>query len=309
MKSTFYSLCVVLLFSFSQVVCAQVDNSSERKNRIKDNLLFVFPQLDGRFITVQDLSETGVDGLQQGQFVIDGQQQQPFLTTADDTEFYLVAAGPFDLSKSNEELAQAQEVREEEESKRAAEVHAALLPAMAGMPSKGSDNAPITILEFSDFQCPYCANAAETIEKVFAKNSKDVRLVYAQFPLESIHPWARTASIASLCAMNQSMDAFWTLHDGYFAHQKEINADNVVEKSREYVSASGIDMATWTACTTDTNSEAYKNASGEVDRAFELGREYGVNSTPGFFVNGRYVSGAQSEEVFQSLIDKAREEQ
>ena len=303
----FVWLTLFLIFTFSSSVTAQVDNSDSRKERIVSNLMHLFPQLDGRTIVLRDLSASE-GGMQQGSFIIDGQQQQGFLTTADDTEFYLIAAGPFDVSKSNDELAEAQKQREDEERERASQVHSTLKPAVADRPGKGPSDAAVTIVEFSDFQCPYCANAAETIEKVIARNSENVRLVYVQFPLESIHPWARAASIASICAANQSNDAFWTLHDAYFEHQQELDSQNIIEKSTEYLGSSNIDMSAWSSCASDQDSDEYKSASTQVDESLQLGIANGVNSTPGFFINGRYISGAQSPEIFQELIDLALSE-
>lgn len=301
------SIALALFFIWSAPVQAQVDNSNQRKGRIVDNLKHMFPQLEGRQINIRDLSEVA-GGMQSGSFLIDGQQQQAFLTNAEDTQFYLIAAGPFDVSKSTAQLAEARKEREEEDRKRAIEIHEQLKPAVADMPGKGPKDAPITIVEFSDFQCPYCANAAQTISEVLEKNTEDVRLVYVQFPLESIHPWARAASIASICASNQSVDAFWTLHDAYFKDQEELNSENIASKSAGYLAAAGIDMDSWNSCSTDSESAEYQAASALVDTSLQLGIDNGVNSTPGFFVNGRYVSGAQSVELFQELIDQARTE-
>lgn len=300
-------LALALLLILSVPAQAQVDNSNERKGRIVDNLKHLFPQLEGRQIDVRDLSEIA-GGMQSGSFIIDGQQQQAFLTSADDAQFYLIAAGPLDVSKTADQLAEARKEREEEERIRALEVHEQLKPAVADMPGKGPKDAPITIIEFSDFQCPYCANAAQTINEVLEKNTNDVRLVYVHFPLESIHPWARAASIATICASNQSVDAFWSLHDAYFKDQEEITSENLISKSTDYLASSGINMDTWKACSSDQESEEYQAASALVDTSLQLGIDNGVNSTPGFFVNGRYVSGAQSVELFQELIDQARTE-
>ena len=301
------SISLALVFAFSACAQAQVDNSNERKGRIVDNLKHMFPQLEGRQVDIRDLTEVA-EGMQSGSFVIDGQQQQAFLTNAEDTEFYLVAAGPFDVSKTADELAEARKQREEEERKRAVEIHETLKPAVADMPGKGPKDAPVTIVEFSDFQCPYCANAAQTVNEVLSQNEGDVRLVYVQFPLESIHPWARAASIASICASNQSVDAFWTLHDAYFRDQSTIDSTNLVAKSAEYLSSSGIDMDAWNSCAADSESEEYQSASALVDTSLQLGMDNGVSSTPGFFINGRYLSGAQPAELFQELINQARAE-
>ena len=285
---------------------AQVDNSTERKDRIKTNLLFLFPQLEEYSVVIEDLTETETAGLQTGRFIVNGQQQQPFLVSADDEQFYLLAGGPFDVSKTGEELAQAEADRQAEEAQKAREIHEAMLPLVENMPSKGAADGPVTIIEFSDFQCPYCARAAETVQEVVDKHSEDVRLIYVQFPLESIHPWARAASIASLCAADQSVDAFWTLHDKYFENQGELDSNNVIERSREYLAGSDLDMESWSTCASDSDSEAFQDASARVDAALALGMEHGVNSTPGFFINGHYVSGAQPVETFEELIQQAR---
>ena len=295
----------LILLGITHCAFAQVDNSEDRKTRLKDNLLFLFPQLNDHFVSIQDLSESTIEGMEIGQFIIDGQQQQLFMTTPDDKTVYLLAAGPFDLSKTASELAIAQKEREEEEKQRAAEIFEAMNPSIANMPSKGEAEAPVTIIEFSDFQCPYCANAAQTIGEVLDRNAEKVRLVYVQFPLESIHPWARSASIASLCAANQSFDAFWTLHDKYFENQKELDSVNLIDKSRTFLSGTGVDMESWAACAADSSTDAYKTASSQVDEAIQLGLSQGVQSTPWFFINGYSISGAQPPEVFQELIDKA----
>ena len=306
MKSKFFLFALSLSLLSAACAVAQVDNSAERKDRIKANLYFLFPQLAEHSVVLEDLAETETPGLQSGRFVVNGQQQQPFLTTSDDKQFYLVAGGPFDVSKTGDELAEAQAEREAEAAQKAKEIHVEMLPLVENMPHMGAAEAPVTIIEFSDFQCPYCARAAETIHEVVEKYPEDVRLIYVQFPLESIHPWARSASIASLCAADQSVDAFWTLHDSFFENQKELDSTNVIENSRTYLAGSNLDMDTWSSCASDESSEAYQNASARVDASLQLGAQHGINSTPGFFVNGQFVSGAQPIETFEELIEKAK---
>lgn len=301
-------ILAALLLGLTGATCtfAQVDNTDERKERIKANLVHLFPQLEQHTVAIQDITDTSIDGLQQGIFIVDGQQQQPFLTKADDSEFYLLAGGPFDVSMTGDEIAEARKEKEAEAMKKAMEVDAILKPAVADMPYRGAKDAPITIIEFSDFQCPYCARATDTMHQLMDKHSEDVRLVYVQFPLESIHPWARAASIASLCAADQSNDAFWTLHDKYFEEQSELDSTNLIDRSKTYLANSGIDMAAWASCAADNTTDAYKNASASVDAALELGMEHGVSSTPGFFINGQYVSGAQPLQLFESMLDEIR---
>lgn len=287
--------------------CAQVDNEESRKEQIKANLYFLFPQLASHTVVVQDFEESGTPGMDLGLFVVDGQQQQPFLISSDNKKMFLIAGGPFDMSKTSEDLAEEMAAREEAEKAKAKEIHEALKPAVADLPYRGTKDAPVTIVEFSDFQCPYCARATNTMHELVKKHSDKVRLVYVQFPLESIHPWARGASIASQCAANQSNDAFWTLHDKYFEDQRELSEDNLIAKSKEYLAGSGIDMDKWNTCSTDTNSEGYKAASKLVDTSLELGMKHGVNSTPVFFVNGKNITGAKPLEEFEAAINEVLE--
>jgi hypothetical protein len=95
---------------------------------------------------------------------------------------------------------------------------------------------PVTIVEFSDFQCPFCARVHGTLERLLANNPQTVRLIYVQYPLPN-HQWARPASMAALCAAQQDDEAFWTLHDRYFEHQREMTPQNVVERSRNVAAA------------------------------------------------------------------------
>ncbi len=299
-----------VLFSFFIVAsaCAQVDNTEARKERIKANLMVLFPQLETHTVDMGDFEEIGTPGVEMGRFVVDGQQQQPFLITDGDKKMYLLAGGPFDVSKTEEDLAVEIAALEEAKKAKAKEINADLVPATADLPYRGSADAPVTIIELSDFQCPYCAKATDTMHKLVAKHAENVKLIYVQFPLESIHPWARPASIASLCAANQSDEAFWTLHDKYFEDQRALNENNVIEKSRAYLAGSGINMDQWSTCSTDASSEPYQTASALVDSSLELGVKYGISSTPAFFVNGQLISGAQPLETFEQAVQDALED-
>ncbi len=312
-RFSFNTLVFLFLASFflSASACAQsdaaVDNSEDRKEKIKANLFFLFPQLDGHQVQMGDFEDIGTPGIEMGRFVVDGQQQQPFLINADDTKLYLLAGGPFDVSKTQDDLADEIAARKEAEMAKAREVHETLKPAVEGMPFRGAADAPVLIVEFSDFQCPYCARATDSMHRLVEKYDEEVKLVYVQFPLESIHPWARPASIASICAANQSQDAFWTLHDKYFEEQGQIEPGNVIAKSEGYLDGSGIDMAQWKTCATDETSDAYKDASLLIDKSLDLGEQNGVRSTPAFFINGSLVNGAQPLETFEAAVEAALE--
>ncbi|MBM4266616.1 MAG: thioredoxin, partial [Deltaproteobacteria bacterium] len=115
--------------------------------------------------------------------------------------------------------------RAAEEAKASAERMTKLNEAAAKAPYRGKKDASVTIVEFSDFQCPFCARGAATMEEVVKKYPDDVKFVFMHFPLD-FHPWAKPAAIATNCAAKQDNDAFWILHDKYFADQKALTPAN-----------------------------------------------------------------------------------
>lgn len=275
--------------------------TAERKARILANLEHQFPQISRLNPVMGELQATDIPGMDRGSFVVStqqGRQVQHFLVTSDDTQLYLIAAGPIDVSRSSEELAAA-------DAETARKNALQLEPALDGMPLRGNPDAPITIVEFSDFQCPYCSRASHTVDQVLARYKDEVNLVYLHFPL-GFHPWARPAAIASVCVANQQNDAFWKLHDYYFANQGTITPENVMASTKDFLAGTGVDMAAWSACAEDASSPEYVAAAALVDRTTSLGSAMGVTGTPGFFINGHFLSGAQPLDEFERVIDQAR---
>ncbi len=157
-------------------------------------------------------------------------------------------------------------------------------------PRWGKPDAPVQIIEFSDFQCPYCSNAAKTIEEVKDKYGDKVSVVYRHFPLP-MHKQAHRAAQASQCAHDQ--DGFWKFHDALFADQKAwADADFAA-----YAKSSGLDADKLVACV-----ESGQHAA-TVDTDVEEGKKAGMGGTPGFYVNGVVVTGAQPLAVFTDVID------
>lgn len=161
----------------------------------------------------------------------------------------------------------------------------------AGGPAMGPPDARITIVEFSDFQCPFCQRASAVVKAVRERYPGDVRLVYKQFPLETIHPQARAAAEASLCAADQ--DRFWEYHDKLFENSKQLAEEDLVR----YAGELELDPKRFEQCVAD---RAYRV---QVDEDMELGRELGVSGTPAFFVNGIMLSGAKPLESFVEVIE------
>jgi protein-disulfide isomerase len=160
-------------------------------------------------------------------------------------------------------------------------------------PSQGPENAPVTIVEFSDYQCPYCVR---WYQEVYTRLMKDyagkVRFVYRDFPLYSIHPEAQPAAEAANCAGEQN--AYWQYHDALFGQKDGLGAAAFTQ----YASELGLNMDQFNKCVSE---HRYKS---EVDADFKFATSLGVSSTPTFFVNGLAVVGAQPFEVFQQIIDK-----
>jgi protein-disulfide isomerase len=160
-------------------------------------------------------------------------------------------------------------------------------------PAKGSDKAPITIVEFSDFQCPYCSRVNPAIKQVRDKYGDKVRVVFRQFPL-AMHDNARKAGEASLCAAEQDNALFWKLHDAMFADQQNLSVEGLKGMAG---TLEGLDSVAFNECL-DSDRQAEK-----VEQDLQDGTKAGVSGTPAFFVNGRFLSGAATLETFAEIID------
>jgi predicted DsbA family dithiol-disulfide isomerase len=159
-------------------------------------------------------------------------------------------------------------------------------------PSTGPADARITIVEFSDFQCPYCQRAAGTVEEVLAKYPQDVRFVYRHLPLDRIHPHARGAAEAAACADEQGQ--FWAYHDKLFENNRALGKQDLLR----YASDAGLDAARFQAC---FDERRFKD---KVEADLQAARAAGISSTPAFVVNGILLSGAQPAEAFYKVIDQ-----
>jgi protein-disulfide isomerase len=159
---------------------------------------------------------------------------------------------------------------------------------------KGSTSAKVTIIEYCDFQCPYCGKFAnETltqIDKDYIKTGK-VRFAFRQFPLQ-FHLFAEKVAEASECAGDQNK--FWEYHDKLFANQQSLNVSSL----KKYAADLGLDIAKFNNC---LDSEVKKSI---VQSEYQEGSEIGVTGTPSFFINGKYAAGAQSYATFKSIIDQ-----
>ena len=165
-------------------------------------------------------------------------------------------------------------------------------------PNFGTPGAPVVLVEFSDFECPYCKEESKVIrDNLLAAYPKDVHFYYLDFPLESLHPWAKDASIAGRCIFHQNATVFWDYHDWIFAHQDEINPDNVKAKVVEFATPKGVDGPQLSKCM-DTRA-----TEDEVNKTKALGQTVDVTSTPTLFVNGRPMVGVLQWPDLKRVID------
>jgi protein-disulfide isomerase len=157
-------------------------------------------------------------------------------------------------------------------------------------PSRGPAGAPVTIVEFSDYQCPFCKRAEPTVEQLLKRYPEQVRVVYRHFPLDG-HADARPAAEAAACAHDQGK--FWEYHALVFQSSPKLSKETL----RELAGKAALDVAAFDACLAEGRHQA------TVQTDLEAGREAGVSGTPAFFVNGIPLSGARSLQDFVKLVD------
>ena len=159
-------------------------------------------------------------------------------------------------------------------------------------PIRGNVSASVTIVEFSDFQCPFCARVTPTLTRLVKDYSSSVRLIWKDFPISQIHPKAKEAAAAAHCAGEQGKH--WEYHDRLFANQESIKEDSFWQHANAIV----LDELQFKTC---VSSGKYED---KVQKSIVEGRDIGVSSTPTIFINGRRVVGAQPYEIFSAIIEE-----
>lgn len=160
----------------------------------------------------------------------------------------------------------------------------------ANGPARGRADAPVTIVEFGDFQCPYCREAENTLRQVLAQHSGDTRLVFREMPIPELHPNAMVAAEAGVCADEQGK--FWPMHDAMYADQSQLDLPGL----KATASRLGLDSARLEACMKAPATAA------RIDADVQAASKLGVGGTPYFFINGRPLNGSVPPERFESII-------
>ena len=169
------------------------------------------------------------------------------------------------------------------------------LMRISDAPALGDPKAPVTIVEYSDFQCPVCRSLHDTLRGILPNYPGKLRVIFKDFPLEQLHPWARTAAIAGRCAHQQKPQAFWKMYDLIYDNQEIISAENAWGKMTDYATEAGLDAASFKSCMAGPEAAAAVNASHANGEKLE------VNSTPTVFVNGRRMVGADAHLLEQYI--------
>jgi len=157
---------------------------------------------------------------------------------------------------------------------------------------RGNPNAPITIVEFADFQCPFCGRVQATLKDLLTKYNGEVKLSYRDFPLSSIHPNAQIAAEASRCA--EAQGKYWQMHDAMYANQSKLQEPDLIKTAGSL----GMDEKSFASC---LKSDKYKTA---IQQDVQAGTRAGVSGTPAFFINGRFLTGALPQAEFEKIINE-----
>lgn len=169
-----------------------------------------------------------------------------------------------------------------------------------GEPTMGDKNAPVTMVMYEDFECPFCQRFEQGAVPQIVSNyveSGQVRLVWKDFPLTQLHPWAKPAAATMECVYRQDESAFWAVKDKLFNNQNAVSTSNVREKIKTWAAEEGVSKSAVDSCLENGNPMQ------EVDEDIQEGRSLGVSGTPTSFINGQKIVGAQPYSRFKTVIE------
>ena len=282
MKRTRLLLILVLLAAASawgQAPAAPADPQAAVKRRLEGYLRYLYAWDDNVQVKIGQLLESSIPGV--FSTVVDASHgenrlRQVFLVTADGR--FVIRGEVLDTSIDPYTSAR-------------------LGISLTNQPSKGPAEAPVTIVEYGDFQCPTCKEMYPVLKELVSQQ-KDVRVVFKDLPLVAKHDWAMAAAVAGQCAYQQSNEAFWRLHDYFFENQAQLNAQNLDATLDAFATrAGGLDAAAFTAC------RQQKATQHRVEASLEEAAALGLANTPTLFINGRPLVGAQPRQIIERLID------
>jgi protein-disulfide isomerase len=258
------------------VVLGQSLPPEDLKRKVESYLRDMFAFGPETKLTIADFKESGVPGVLEADITltIEGNKEDAKMWVSKDGK-YLFRGELNDMSKDL--LAE----------------HRAKLD-LKDEPVTGNLNGTITVVEFADFECPVCRNLHEALRGLLPQYPQ-VKLVFKDFPLEQVHPWARTGALAGRCAYQQDPKAFWKMYDLLYDNQDLITAENAWDKMVDYAGRIGLNAETFKSCMTGPEAAAAVNANIANGKLLE------VSSTPTLFVNGRRIVGADPHQLEQFI--------
>jgi len=251
-------------------------SSSRRSGEIP----FVISQ-DGKYLmlghpfSLEQFEDTPIDGLKKGTLPA-GRQPVPILLSTDGKHIILAEIIDSTVDPLKETMSKI---------------------SLEDIPVKGDEKAQVTIVEYSDFQCPFCKRATDMLPAIMEKYEGKIKVFYKQLPLPN-HNWAKGASIASVCASKQGNEKFWEFHDLVFENQKSITVDNSKDEFNGFAKKIGLNTDEFDKC---LNSP---DVAEKVQQEMAEAQSIGVSSTPTFVVNGMIVPGANPDSL-KSAIDSS----
>jgi len=168
---------------------------------------------------------------------------------------------------------------------------------LAGAPSIGAADAPVTIVEFSDLECPYCKQESATLDQLMNAEPGKFRVVFKYYPLIAIHPWSMQAAKTAVCVAQQNPAQFWNFERSVFGAQEQITPETAATRLRDFAEESGAKPDLLNACL------AAPATQQAVEASIANGKRVGVTSTPTLFINGRIIPGAVAEEQLKLLVN------
>lgn len=228
-------------------------------------------------ISTKEFKESKLEGVREGAFNMGNREVPIFITTGGKYLILDVTGGGIYDSTVDPHKEVAEKI------------------SLEDVPVKGTEDATVTVVEYSDFQCPFCKRGKDMLPNILKTYDGKVKIVFKQLPLRN-HNWAKPAAIASLCAYQQGNDKFWEFHDLVFDNQKEIELETSEDIFKGYAKDLGLDQEKFDACLAD--DAVASRVDSEVEEAISIG----VQSTPTFVVNGMIVQGANPDGL-KSAID------
>jgi protein-disulfide isomerase len=291
-------LCLpVLLFSMSLIASSQTKKpasaipdcpvlDSKTSESVTEYVTAKYHIISVSQLSLKDSGQANADCYWKFEYEILSSRQNITLYLTPDRK-YLV---PAIYDRSSDPLAEERQLREE----------SIRVLAMGHAASEGSRTGSVTIVEFSDFECPYCQKLTTILEKEVLPDDPDIRVVFRNFPLP-MHPWAQAAAQIAGCAELQNDKAFWKMHDYIFQNQHDLTTANINPRLMALAdSQPELNRDAFRACVDEGLS------MGPVSKDVELGKRFDVHATPTFFINGIKVEGIRDSVQLKRLIAQAR---